>query len=485
MPRRLTRPLAALLLASAALAGCEVGPNYHRPSTPTPAAGQYREIQGWTPADPNADAASKADWWTLFNDPVLNDLESKVVVNNQTLAAQAAAYQQARALVAEQRASLWPSLTGNGNASFSHSGNGSSSIGNNGAVIGNGRGVVQNYSLQLGATWEPDIWGKVRRGIENASANAQASYADLVNARLSAQMELAAAYITLRQLDEQKRIDDQAVQAFTASLQVTRNKYNAGAAAQSDVDQAQTQLSNERAADTALGQQRAQMEDAIAVLIGRPADLSIAPAPWTLKPIDVPPGVPSTLLERRPDIASAERQAAAASANIGVATAGYYPNITLTGGGGTEASAIGQLFSPQSFFWNAGISAAETIFNGGLTHAQVSAARAAYDQAVANYRQTTLTAFGQVEDNLAAQRVLAAEQPDLQASVKSADDALRVTLNQYNAGTVDYTSVVVAETSALNAHNAELSLEANRLTTTVDLIVALGGGWNASELSGK
>jgi NodT family efflux transporter outer membrane factor (OMF) lipoprotein len=287
-------------------------------------------------------------------------------------------------------------------------------------------------------------------------------------------------------LDEQKRFDDDTVKAYALSLDVVKNKYNAGVVALSDVDSAATLLHNVRAADTALGQQRAQMEHAIAVLIGRPpAEFSIAPAAWTLKPVDVPPGVPSTLLERRPDIAAAERRAAAASAEIGVATAGYFPNLTLSGQGGTEAQKIGMLFSPQTFFWSVGANAAETLFNGGLTHAQVQAARSGYNQAVATYRQTVLTAFQQVEDNLAAQRVLAAEQPDLTASVTSSDQALRILENQYNAGTVDYTSVVVADVAAYNAHNAELQLEANRLTTTVDLIVALGGGWNASELNGK
>jgi NodT family efflux transporter outer membrane factor (OMF) lipoprotein len=326
----------------------------------------------------------------------------------------------------------------------------------------------------------------VRRSIENAKATAQASYADLVNARLSAQMELAADYITLRQLDEQKRFDDETVDAYRKSLEITRNKFNAGVAAQSDVDQAETTLHNEVAADTALESQRAVEEDAIAILTGvPPASLDLPSAPWTLKPVDIPPGVPSTLLERRPDVAAAERQAAAASAEIGVATAGYYPDITLTGTGGTDAEKIGQLFSPQSLLWSVGAQAAETIFNGGLTHAQVQAAKASYDEAVANYREAVLTAFDQVEDNLAAQRVLAAEQPDLQASLKSSDDALRVTLNEYQAGTVDYTSVVVAQAAALSAHNAELQLEATRLTTTVDLIVALGGGWNQSELKDK
>jgi len=483
MPQaRLPVRLLPLLLAASALSACEVGPNYHQPTAPTTPA--YKEIAGWSAAQPS-DAADRADWWTVFSDPVLNDLEQKVATSNQTLAAAEAAYRQARAIVSEQRAALWPSVSANGSASVSKSGAGGSVVG--GTVISGGsRGVVQDYNLQLGATWEPDIWGKVRRTIENAKATAEASEAELVNTRLSAQMELAADYITLRQLDEEKRLDDDTVKAYDESLTITRNKYNAGNAALSDVDAAETQLHNAKAADIALGQQRAQTEHAIAILTGQPpAAVTITPAAWTLQPVAIPPGVPSTLLQRRPDVATAERQAAAASASIGVAVAGYYPNITLTGTGGTETQSIGELFSPQTFFWNAGVSAAETIFNGGLTHAQVQEARAGYDQSVANYRQAVLTAFGQVEDNLAAQRVLAQEQPELQAAVNSADQDLRIVQNQYKSGTVDYTSVVVAQTADYSAHNAELALEASRLTTTVDLIVALGGGWNAGQLKGK
>jgi NodT family efflux transporter outer membrane factor (OMF) lipoprotein len=474
------RRLVPLLLTCAAVSACEVGPNYQRPAAPTPSA--YKQVDGWAPAQPS-DAADRADWWTVFGDPVLNQLEEKVAVSNQNLAAAEAAYRAARALVTEQRAQLFPSITANGSATVSASGGGSLVTG---GVVSSGKGTVQNYRLQLGGTWEPDIWGRIRRTIENAKASAQASAADVANARLSAQMELAADYIQLRQLDEEKRIDDANVAAFTESLQVTRNKYSAGVAALSDVRQAETQLYNQRAADTDLGQQRAKMEDAIAILTGEPpANLSLAPAPWTLKPVEIPPGVPSTLLQRRPDVAASERQAAAASANIGVQTAGYFPNITLSGSGGTQAAQIGSLFTPGSFFWTLGGAAAQTVFDAGATTAKVRQARAAYDQAVANYRQTVLTAFGQVEDNLAAQRVLAAEQTDRQAAMASADDALRIAQNQYRAGTVDYTSVVVAQSAALNAHNAELSLEASRLTTTVDLIVAMGGGWNADELKGK
>jgi NodT family efflux transporter outer membrane factor (OMF) lipoprotein len=483
MPRSFFR-LLPMLLASAALCACEVGPNYHRPAAPTPQA--FKEIQGWAPANLAADAADRADWWAVFGDPVLNGLEAKVATGNFTLAADLAAYEQAHAIVAEQRAALFPTIDANGSVTTSKSAGTGSSVSTGGTVIPGGRGAVTNYALQIGGTWEPDLWGRVRRGIENARGAAQATYADYANARLSLELELAADYITLRALDEQKRYDDDLVKAFALSLQVSRNKYNAGTVALSDVDTAETQLHNARAADTDLGNRRAQMEHAIAVLTGvPPAEFAIAPGPWNLKPVDVPPGVPSTLLERRPDVAAAERRAAAASAQIGVATAGYFPNVTLSGSGGTEALKLASLFSPQSFFWNVGVSAAETIFNGGLTHAQVSAARAGYNEAVATYRQTVLTAFQQVEDNLAAQRVLADEQSDLIASEASSDQAMRILQNEYNAGTVDYTAVVVAQVGAVNAHNAELQLEANRLTTTVDLMVALGGGWNASELTTK
>jgi len=435
--------LAPLLIAASALCACEVGPNYHRPPAPTPQT--YKEIAGWTLANPS-DAADRADWWTMFGDPILNELEEKVAKSNFTLAADLAAYDEAHAVVAEQRAQLWPTLTGTGSASVSHNGS----------------------------------------AAENAHGTAQSTYADLVNARLSAQMELAADYITLRQLDEEKRIDDDTVKAYQLSLDITRNKYNAGNAAESDVDTAESTLYSERATDTALAQQRGQMEHAIATLIGVPPDqLSITPTAWTLKPLDVPPGVPSALLQRRPDVAASERLAAAASANIGVAVSGYFPSVTLTGTGGTEAQQIGQLFSPQSMLWNAGASAAETIFNGGLTHAQVQASKAAYAEAVATYRATSLSAFQQVEDNLVAQRVLAAEQPDLLRAMNAADQALKITNNEYQAGTVDYTTVVTAEATALAAHNAELAVEASRLTTTVDLVVALGGGWNETELKSK
>ena len=334
------------LVALSALAACEVGPNYQRPATPTTPA--FKEIEGWTAAQPS-DAADKSDWWTVFNDPVLNDLEQRVNVSNQTLAAAEAAYRQARALVSEQRAALFPTVTVNGSANVSGGGGGAAAgtgtgTGTGTTGVSTGRGTQQSYRLELGATWEPDLWGKIRRTIENAQANAQASAADLANARLSAQMEVAADYISLRQLDEEKRIDDDTVDAYAKTLTITQNKYQAGNAAKSDVLTAQSQLYSARANDTDLAQLRAKMEHAIAILTGRPpAEVSIAPAPWTLRPVDIPPGLPSTLLERRPDIAASERQAAAASANIGVAVSAYYPTLDLSGDAGTAASKIGSI----------------------------------------------------------------------------------------------------------------------------------------------
>jgi len=477
--------LVTALATTATLAACEVGPNYRRPATPTP--GAFKEAEGWTPANPS-DAADRADWWTIFGDPVLNDLEQRVAVSNQNLAAAEAAYRVAHATVAEQRAALFPTVSLNGSASVSGSGGGSGGGGGGGTGTGTVTppsahgGTTQSYRLELGATWEPDLWGRVRRTIEQAKANAQASAADLANARLSAQTELAADYISLRQLDEEKRILDATVDADGRSLTVTRNKYAAGVVSRADVRQAETQLDNAKGDDTDLVQQRAKLEHAIAILTGRtPEEVTIAPAPWTLKPVDIPPSLPSTLLERRPDIAAAERRAAAASANVGIQTSAYFPSLDLSGSGGVAASNIGKLFSASSTFWTLGASVAETIFDAGARHARVAEARASFDEAVANYRQSVLGAFGQVEDNLAAQRVLAAEQVDRQAAYVAAADALRIVENQYRAGTVDYTSVVVAQTAALGAQRTELGLEASRLTTTVDLIAALGGGWKQGE----
>lgn len=478
---RLVRSRAGIALALILAAqGCAVGPNYSRPATVVPPV--YKEAGNWVPATPS-DAADKQDWWTLFGDQELSQLEAQVAVSNQTLAAAEAAYREAHAIVAEQRAQYFPAVSLNGSADVTGGGSTAST-----AVLGGGTGsgasgTITSYRLQLGATWEPDLWGRVRRSVEDAKASAQASAADLANARLSAQSELAADYIQLRELDELGRLYAATAEAYRKSLTITQNKHRAGVVALSDVRQAETQLYNARATFTDVARQRAIDEHAIAILIGKPpAELTIGSAPWTLKPVAVPAGLPSTLLERRPDVAAAERRAAASSANIGVQVAAYFPSLSLTAGGGTAANVVGELFSAPSLLWSLGAGLVQTLFDGGARRAQVSAARAGYDEAVANYRQTVLTAFGQVEDNLASQRVLAAEQGDRQAAFFAAEEAAKIFANEYQAGTIDYTNVVVAQASVLSAHEAEVSLEAARLTTTVDLLVALGGGWRTTDL---
>jgi NodT family efflux transporter outer membrane factor (OMF) lipoprotein len=449
------------LIPLIALAGCLVGPNYHRPTTPISAT--FKEAAGWAPAQPS-DAADRSDWWTAFGDPTLNALEAKVEVSNQNLAAAEAAYRQAHALVAEQRAALFPLITLDGSASVAG---------------GGGAKTSAAYRLGLGGTWEPDIWGRIRRTIENAKANAQASAADLANARLSAQMELAADYISMRQLDEEKRLLDLTIVGYQRSLTITQNRYRVGVAQKSDVLNAQVQLQNTQSQSVDLIQQRARMEHAIAILTGQaPADLTLPATSWTLTLPEIPPGIPSKLLQRRPDVASAERKAAAANALIGVQVAAYFPTLTLTGQAGFAGAELGRLFSASAFTWSLGATATETLLDFGARKARVAEARAAYDQAVAIYRQAVLTALGQVEDNLAAQRVLAGELALDQSASLAADENETIARNQYLAGQTDYTTVVVADATALSARRTLLQVQATRLTTAVDLIAALGGGWS-------
>ncbi|HEY5290117.1 MAG TPA: efflux transporter outer membrane subunit [Caulobacteraceae bacterium] len=476
--------------------GCMVGPNYHRPTTPTPVT--YKESNGWLPAHPS-DAADRRDWWTVFGDPTLNALEARVEVSNQTLAAAEAAYRQAHALVAQDQAALWPTVTANASVNVSGGGGsgnvtttGTGGTGTGGTGTGGtgtgGTTVNQSatraaYRVSIGATWAPDIWGAVRRQIHSAKASAQASAALVANARLSAQTELAADYISLRELDEEKRVLDGTVEARTRTLAITQNKYAAGNAARSDVLTARTQLEGAEASNTDLIQQRARMEHAIAVLAGEPpASLNLAPGPWTLKVPQIPTSVPSALLERRPDIANAERAAAAQSELIGVAVAAFYPNLTLTGDAGLAAPNLGQLFNASSFFWSLGAQAAETIFDAGARSAKVRQARAAYDQAVANYRQTVLVAFQNVEDNMAAQRVYLVEEAQLRAAATDAAANVTITHNEYEAGTVDFTTVATAQVTALQSEDAMVQMQANRLTTAVSLVEALGGGWTTASL---
>ena len=467
-PRSTLPPLLLLLLAG--LSGCMVGPTYHRPTVASPPA--YKESEGWAPATPS-DAADRGDWWTVFGDPTLNDLEAKLLVSNQTLAAAEAGYRQARALTSESRAALFPTVSLDASATRAYSG---------APVTG---GTHATYQPSVGASWAPDLWGAVRRTIQNAKASEQASAATLAGARLSARTELALDYINLRQLDEETRIFAATTKAYARSLEIAQNKYAAGVVSRGDVLTARTQLLNAQAQSTDLIQQRARLEHAIAILTGAaPGSFSLPPAPWALNLPSLPTSTPSQLLQRRPDIATAERNAAAASALIGVQVAAWFPNVTLTGQAGSSAGELAQLFSASTNFWSLGAGAAETVFDAGARAAKVRAAHAAYDQAVANYRQTVLAAFGQVEDNLAAQRVLATEEGQLAAASDAASANEAVARDEYAAGTVDFTTVATAEAAALSARNALLSAQASRLATAVDPIEALGGGWNAAKSPG-
>ena len=467
----------------AALAGCLVGPDYRRPTAPiTPI---FKEGPGWTPARPSS-AADRQDWWTAFGDPTLNALEAQVISSNQTVAAAAAAYREATAIVRVDRAALFPTISASGSVVYS------ANRGGSGAVVTSTGGAVTTstsggsgptYTVGLGGSWAPDLFGGVRRNVESARETAQSQAAALANARLVAESELALDYIQLRQQDEEIRLLDATIAGYAKTLQITQNKYNVGVSAKSDLLTARSQLETTQAEVADLVQTRARLEHAIAVLAGKPpAALTLAAAPWRLTLPEIPAGVPSTLLQRRPDIATAERSVAAANAQIGVQTAAYFPSLNLTGSGNFSSNELGNVFNASSFFYSLGASAAETLLDFGARRGRVQQARAAYDQAGANYRQTVLTALSQVEDDLAAQRVFVRELELRKSAAADAIAAEVIARNQYNAGQVDFTNVVVAQTTALNARTSELQIEASQLATAVDLITALGGGWTEAEL---
>ena len=471
--RSTLHPCKLLVAALAvALSGCAVGPNYQRPTTPDVSA--FKEAAGWVAAAP-ADALERGPWWQLFGDPVLDPLAARVDVSNQNIAAAVAAYAQARAVVREQRASLFPSVTLNGGANRSHSSSSSSASGSGGRT-GN------SYDVSIGASWEPDVWGRLGRAVESSAASAQASAADLASARLSAQGELVVNYLTLRQLDAQKALLQSTLAGYRRTLEITQNRYTAGIAAKTDVLQAQTQLANAQADDAGLVRQRAQLEHAMAVLVGEaPGNFSLVPAAWSPSVPEVPVGLPSTLLQRRPDIASAERGVAVANEKIGIARSAYYPSLPLGASYGFGASRVADLFSASSSVWSLGLSAAQTLFNAGATTARVQGSEAAHAQAVARYRQTVLTAFQDVENQLAATRVLLAQQDLRRQASEAADQVEQLLLNRYRSGQVGYTEVITAQATALNARRALVQALADRQTTAVALIQSLGGGWQAGQ----
>jgi NodT family efflux transporter outer membrane factor (OMF) lipoprotein len=467
------RKMAAWLAAGLVLSGCAVGPDYRRPPTETPAA--YKEQGDWKVSQPQ-DGSDRGAWWAVFKDAKLDGLERQVNISNQTLKGSEAAFYQAYALLDAARAGYYP--TGTVGAGAQRSGR----SGVQGAPAG-GMNSANQFSLTSGASWTLDVWGRIRRNVENAGDTAQATVGDLASARLSAQGSLAQAYYQLRAADELGRLLAATVVAYTRALDITKNQHKAGVASRADEAQAEAQLEGVRAQLVNVGLGRAQDEHAIAVLIGKmPASFSLAPVDALADAPAIPLSVPSALLERRPDIAAAERRMAAANAAIGVAVAAYYPTLTLSASFDSTSSTIGTLLRSANGLWSFGGQLAETVFDGGLRDAQVAQARAAWDQAVANYRQTVLTAFQQVEDQLIALRVLAEQAAVQERAVFAAVDAENLILNQYKAGTVAYTSVVSAQEVSLGDRQAALTIKQQRLIAAVTLIQTLGGGWDIAEL---
>jgi NodT family efflux transporter outer membrane factor (OMF) lipoprotein len=475
----MNRRLAALTAMSAALlASCSMVPHYDRPKVAIPAG--FKEEPGWRVATPS-DAVARGAWWQLFPDPVLDDLEQRVARNNQNIAAAVAAYDQARAAVREQRAALFPTVDLSLGATRAGSfGNGAVTIQGNGANSGNSSsgGTSKRYSASVGASWEPDLWGRIRAGVKQAGALAEASKGDLLGATLSAQGELALDYLQLRAIDARSDLLKATLAAYQRNFQITTNRYNAGVVAKVDVLQAQTQLVSARADANDLARQRAILEHAIAVLVGEtPSSFSLAPARWAPVVPAVPSIVPASLLERRPDVAAAERRVVAANAAIGIERAAFFPTFNLNGNVGAQSSNLGSLFTAASSLWSFGLTGALTLLDFGARSARVAQARATYIQAVANYRQTALTAFQDIEDQLAANRILALVGNDRTAASAAANRVEQLTFNQYLAGQISYTDVITVQTTALNARVTALNATLDRQTAAVALIQALGGSW--------
>jgi NodT family efflux transporter outer membrane factor (OMF) lipoprotein len=492
------RVLILIPAAAALLGGCTVGPKYHTPTADTPQAfkeltpANYASTDGWKVAQPKDDAL-RGKWWEIFNDPELNALEDQVNVSNQNIAAAAASYFSARALVKQARAQYFPTLstnpsimnnrqseslrttvaTGGGSGSGSGSGGSSSSASLN----------FTEYTLPFDATWQPDLWGRIRNTVRSQVYGAQASAADLENVRLTAQSELAVDYFSLRTQDSLQQLLDSTVVAYQESLKLTQALYETGIDSDEAVAQAETLLQTTQAQATGVGIARSQFEHAIAVLVGKPAsEFSIPVEPLKTPPPAIPFGVPSQLLERRPDIAASERLVAQANAQIGIAKAAYYPTVTLSAVVGLESSSAASWFSWPSRFWSVGPALAETLFDAGLRHATVQQFEGAYNQTVANYRQAVLTGFQQIEDNLAALRFLSQEIQQQDTAVKSAQRNLKVATDRYKLGIDPYLNVITAQTLLLSAQETDVTLRNQQITSSVQLVEALGGGWDKSQL---
>ncbi len=474
--------LSLLILGALLVDGCNFAPSYKRPATPAPSAFKElnpdtaKQLDGWKTAEPS-DGAIKGKWWEVFNDPQLNALEDQVNISNQTVAAALANFLSARAVVKQNRSQFFPTVTANPSITRQrqpviHT----SSVG---SFTNSHPSTFTEYILPLDASWEPDFWGRVRN-VERASRyEAQATLADLENTRLTVQSELAVDYLQVRSLDAQEKLLTDAVDAYRESLRLTTVRHDTGIASDQDVAQAEIQLDSTAAQATDIGIQRAQIEHAVAVLIGKaPAEFSLPVAPLDTKPVAVPFGVPSNLLERRPDIAAAERRVAEANAQIGAARAAYFPNITLSASAGYESTTTANLFSGPAFMWSLGAAAAQTIFDAGNKFAVTAQTKAQYQSQVATYRQTVLGAFQEVEDNLVSLRLLTKEIEQQDAAVSAARRYLNLSNDRYRLGIDSYLNVIVAQTSYLNNERTAVSLHLTQLQSTVQLIKALGGGWS-------
>lgn len=472
--------LCLCLSATVPVAGCSMVPAYQRPGSSLPQS--FKEEPGWRPAAP-ADGKPRAAWWTWLGDTELDALQGRVLVSNQNLAAATAAYDQARAAVREQRAALFPRLDLQAGATRA------GSFGTDTAVIAGGVGASSNgsfnssrrYNASLGASWEVDVFGRLRASVSQAGALAEASAADLANAALAARGELALNYVQLRALDAQADILDAAIAGFERALSITNNRYAAGVVGRVDILQAETQLRNARADAADVGRQRAAFEHAIAVLVGEsPSTFALAKAQWAPQIPDVPAVLPSELLERRPDIAAAERRVAAANAAVGIQRSAYFPTLNLTGSAGFTSASVASLFDIASSVWSLGATGLMTLLDFGARSARVDQARAAYEQTVAEYRQTVLIAFQQTEDQLAAVRILEHVERERAAATTAADQAEQITLNQYAAGTVSYSDVILAQATALNAREASVTATLSRQAAAITLIQAIGGYWDGN-----
>ncbi|GAA3599313.1 efflux transporter outer membrane subunit [Gibbsiella greigii] len=462
------------LFLALVLSGCAVGPDYQRPA-PTSVPLQYKEAKGWQQAKPQ-DQVNKGEWWAVYHDATLSSLLSQVSISNQNVAQYEALYRQAKALAAESRSELFPTFSATG--SGTRSGSKASSSGSS------QRSVSNSFSAEASASWELDLWGKLRRTLEENKASAQASQAELANITLSAQSELAQDYFQLRIMDQQIALYQQSVQAYERYLQVINNKYQAGAESRSTLAQAQLQLESARASALDYVWQRAQLEHAIALLIGKtPAEFSLAAAPLSATMPAIPHALPSELLQRRPDIAYAERNVAAANAAVGVAIAGYYPDLTLSASGGFTSSALHNLISLPNRVWSLGPELSGTLLDFGATSAKVEQARAAYDASVASYRQAVLQGFTEVENYLVQLNTLQDELAAQQRAATAAQDSARVTRNQYEAGMIDYLDVATTENTSLSQQQSLLSLQSTQWVASVELIAALGGGWDSKNLA--